>query len=66
MTLEGPPGAELDEALPRGELATRDTGRPVESVADGDTYSPATLAEIGVILEMARCLREIAEGRWPE
>jgi len=40
-------GQRIAEAQARGEVATRQTGRPV-SVGNDDTSPPATLAEIGV------------------
>lgn len=40
-------GERIAEAQARGEVATQGSGRP-GSVVSGDTYSPATLAEIGV------------------
>ena len=40
-------GERLAEAQASGRLASQGTGRPV-SVADDDTSTPATLAEIGV------------------
>jgi N6-adenosine-specific RNA methylase IME4 len=53
---------EIDAAQARGELATAQAGRPLESVRAADTSPPATLTELGVARQRLAEWRDVRDA----
>lgn len=60
-------GAELKAAQERGEVATRERGRPV-NVRASDTFAPLTLPDLGITRQRASEMKKLADvataARW--